>query len=205
MSRIDQALRNWESAKGAVPSASAVSAPAVATTLADYPAEVASAVVLEEPPVQPAVEVRPAGRTSMRTRGNAYLAARLVTGSSSSMSLEQYRRVAAVLHEAQVHGNLKTVMVTSALPGEGKSLTVANLAHTLSGSYGRRALVIDADLRAPNLHRLFRLRNSAGISEAPSDARQAPPSGAGPAGWSVLSAGRPGARTLAVPTPRRRA
>ena len=39
MSRIDQALKNWESAKGAVASASSVSEPAGVTTLADYPAE----------------------------------------------------------------------------------------------------------------------------------------------------------------------
>ena len=202
MSRIDQALRNWESAKGAIPPAAvSVSEPAVAATLADYPAESGNPVALEEPlpvqPVQPPVERRHSGRTSIRPRDNAYLAARLVTGSSSSVSLEQYRRVAAVLHEAQVHGNLKTVMVTSALPGEGKSLTVANLAHTLSGSYGRRVLVIDADLRAPNLHRILSLRNSAGLSEALRNGRQELPFVEVSDGLSVLTAGRPGSAPLA--------
>lgn len=196
MSRIDQALRNWENAKDAVPAASSVSDTAVAASLADYPAE-STQVLREEPPAPPVVEPRPSTRTSARPRDNAYLTARLVTGSSSSVSLEQYRRVAAVLHEAQVHGNLKTVMVTSTLPGEGKSLTVANLAHTLSGSYGRRVLVIDADLRAPNLHRIFRLRNSAGLSEALRDARQALPFVEVAEGLSVLTAGRPGAAPLA--------
>jgi capsular exopolysaccharide synthesis family protein len=196
MSRIDQALRNWENTKGAVPAATSVE-PAVAATLADYPAEGAVQVILEEPPVQPVVERRPSGRTPIRPRDNAYLAARLVTGNTSSVSLEQYRRVAAVLHDAQVHGNLKTVMVTSALPGEGKSLTVANLAHTLSGSYGRRVLVIDADLRAPNLHRIFALRNSAGLSEALRNGRQELPFVEVSDGLSVLTAGRPGSAPLA--------
>jgi len=196
MSRIDQALRNWENAKDAVPAASSVSDTAVAASLADYPAE-STQVLREDPPAPPVVEPRPSTITSARPRDNAYLTARLVTGSSSSVSLEQYRRVAAVLHEAQVHGNLKTVMVTSTLPGEGKSLTVANLAHTLSGSYGRRVLVIDADLRAPNLHRIFRLRNSAGLSEALSDARQALPFVEVAEGLSVLTAGCPGAAPLA--------
>lgn len=197
MSRIDQALRNWESGKGTVTPAASGSQPAVADTLADYPAETANVLVLEEPPAQPVVEPRPSGRPSTRPRDNAYLAARLITGTSSSVSLEQYRRAAAVLHEAQVHGNLKTVMVTSALPGEGKSLTVANLAYTLSGSYGRRVLVIDADLRAPNLHRIFALRNSAGLAEALRNGRQELPFVEVSDGLSVLTAGRPGSAPLA--------
>ena len=37
--------------------------------------------------------------------------------------MEQYRRVAAALHDAQIERNVKTVMVTSAMPREGKTLT----------------------------------------------------------------------------------
>lgn len=202
MSRIDQALRNWESAKGAVPARSAVTDPA-ATSLADYPAESvvqsvgASEPVPDEPSIQPTVEPRTERRAETRTRENDYLAARLVTGGSGSVSLEQYRRLAAVLHEAQVQGNLKTVMVTSALPGEGKSLTVANLAHTLSGSYGRRVLVVDADLRAPNVHRIFGIRNSGGLGEALRNGRQGLPFVEVSNGLSVLTAGRPGPAPLA--------
>ena len=58
--------------------------------------------------------------------------ARLVTGGLSAVSLEQYRRLAAVLHDAQKERGLKTVMVTSALPQEGKTLTTVNLALTFS-------------------------------------------------------------------------
>ena len=78
---------------------------------------------------------------------DADLQARLVTGTSSTVSLEQYRKLGAVLHEAQAQNQTKTVMITSALPHEGKTLTVVNLALTLSESYARRVLVIDADLR----------------------------------------------------------
>ena len=201
MSRIDQALRNWEGAKGANLPQSPVTDPATATSLADYPAEslgppvAAGPVILEEPSIQP--EPRPSRSAAMRPRDNTYLAARLVTGGLSSVSLEQYRRLAAVLHEAQVQGNLKTVMVTSALPGEGKSLTVANLAHTLSGSYGRRVLVIDADLRAPNGHRIFGIRNSGGLGEALRNGRHGLPIVEISDGLSVLTAGRPGPAPLA--------
>lgn len=80
--------------------------------------------------------------------------------------VEQYRRLASMLHELQVDTGLKTMMVTSALPREGKTLTVTNLALTLSQSYRRRALLVDADLRRPTLHEIFRLPKTVGLSEA---------------------------------------
>ncbi len=87
------------------------------------------------------------------------LEARLVTGGSGAVPLEQYRRLAAALHDVQLQQGLKTLMLTSALPHEGKTLTVVNLALTLSESYGRRVLIIDADLRWPSVHRMLGLGN----------------------------------------------
>jgi capsular exopolysaccharide synthesis family protein len=49
--------------------------------------------------------------------------------------------------------------------GEGKTLTVANLALTLSESYKKNVLLIDGDLRRPAQHTLFHLENSPGLSE----------------------------------------
>lgn len=80
-------------------------------------------------------------------------------------SREQYRRLAATLHHAQTANGLKVVMIASAVPGEGKTLTAANLALTLSESYQRQVLLIDADLRRPELHNLFRIDNTSGLSE----------------------------------------
>lgn len=80
-------------------------------------------------------------------------------------SVEQYRRLAAVMHQAQVDRGIKTVMVASALAGEGKSLSATNLALTLSESYRRRVLLIDADLRRPMLHDIFQIPNLAGLSD----------------------------------------
>ena len=48
-------------------------------------------------------------------------------------------------------------MVASAEPSEGKSLTAANLALTLSESYKRRVLLVDADLRSPSLDMIFQV------------------------------------------------
>lgn len=92
---------------------------------------------------------------------------KLVAGPGcGSLAIEQYRRVAATLHEAQQANGLKTVMVTSSVPREGKTLTVTNLALTLSESYGRRVLLIDADLRRPSVHELLGLPNQIGLSQA---------------------------------------
>ncbi len=60
---------------------------------------------------------------------------------------------------------MKCILVTSALPGEGKSLTASNLALTLSESYQRRVLLIDADLRRPTLHEVFGIPNGAGLTD----------------------------------------
>jgi capsular exopolysaccharide synthesis family protein len=82
-----------------------------------------------------------------------------------SAAVEQYRKLAASLHYAQSARGVKAIIVTSAIPGEGKSLTASNLALTLSGSYQRRVLLIDGDLRRPSLHEIFGVPNMAGLSD----------------------------------------
>jgi capsular exopolysaccharide synthesis family protein len=89
----------------------------------------------------------------------------IVNGQKGSMAADQYRRIAAALHELQMERGLRTVMVTSALPQEGKTLTAINLALALSESYGRRVLLIDADLRRPMVHKVLGLSNGRGLSE----------------------------------------
>ena len=114
-------------------------------------------------------------------------------------SREQYRRLAAILHDAQAVSGLKVVMVASAVAGEGKTLTAVNLALTLSGSYRKRVLLIDADLRRPAMHQVFRIDASQGLtdglepaSEARLVVRQVTPT------LSVLPAGRPTADPMAA-------
>ena len=86
-------------------------------------------------------------------------------GESLLAATEQYRKIVATLFHAQADRPLKVLMVTSAGPGEGKSLTASNLALTLSESYQRRVLLIDADLRRPSLHDIFGVPNRAGLSD----------------------------------------
>ena len=83
----------------------------------------------------------------------------------SSGDLEQYRKLAAKLHHTQEERGIQCVMTASSLPSEGKSLTAANLALTLSESYHRRVLLIDADLRRPTVQRLFGLTTLSGLDQ----------------------------------------
>jgi capsular exopolysaccharide synthesis family protein len=90
-------------------------------------------------------------------------------------AIEQYRRLAASLHHVQVERGTTKIMITSAVSGEGKTLTALNLAVTLSASYRRRVVLIDANLRSPSVHALLDTGNVVGLSEVLSDARHAKP------------------------------
>ncbi len=74
---------------------------------------------------------------------------------------EAYRslRTALLLSSAE---ELKVVAITSAVAGEGKTATTANLAVVLA-QLGRRVLVIDGDLRKPRQHQIFGLSNREGL------------------------------------------
>jgi protein-tyrosine kinase len=116
-----------------------------------------------------------------------------VVGPQPNMTLvEQYRRLGAALHHHQLQGGARTVMIASAAPAEGKSLTATNLALTLSESYQRQVLLIDADLRRPSIHDLLQVPSSPGLSECLMRSQQ----GSFPihrisANLSLLTAGRP--------------
>jgi len=89
----------------------------------------------------------------------------VVDHNMSPASREQYRRLAAVLHDAHNTTGLRLIMVASAVAGEGKTLTASNLALTFSESYQKRVLLVDADLRRPSLHTVFRLDTALGLGD----------------------------------------
>src|SRR5689334_14114837 len=92
---------------------------------------------------------------------------KVIVGSHADPGLvEQYRRLGAALHHHQLQTGARTLMVTSAAASEGKTLTATNLALTMSHSYQRRVLLIDADLRRPSIHEILRLPNSVGLSDS---------------------------------------
>jgi len=126
-------------------------------------------------------------------RLNAQERNRVVVGDAPDPALvEQYRHLAAVLHHAQSQSRIRSVMVTSALPSEGKTLTATNLALTLSESYQRRVLLIDADLRRPRVNEMFGLPVTEGLTESlsnPARSGRLPVHQITPTLW-VLTAGR---------------
>jgi protein-tyrosine kinase len=85
---------------------------------------------------------------------------------------EQFRKLAASLYGHREQRRVKTVLVVSAVPGEGKTLTAANLALTLSESYRSRVLLVDADLRRPTLHLVFDIPNKIGLKEGLAEAAE---------------------------------
>jgi capsular exopolysaccharide synthesis family protein len=92
---------------------------------------------------------------------------KVVVGPGAESTLvEQYRRLGAALHHHQLQSMARTLMVTSAVAAEGKTLTATNLALTLSHSYQRRVLLVDADLRRPSIHDILHLPNTTGLSDS---------------------------------------
>ena len=81
----------------------------------------------------------------------------------NSRLAESYRSIRTALLLSSADNPVKTIAVTSAMPGEGKTVSVANLAVTLAQS-GKTVLVVDADLRRPRQHRLFKVKNTFGLT-----------------------------------------
>jgi len=77
---------------------------------------------------------------------------------------EYYRRLRTSLLSSAKKNSIKTILVTSAEPEEGKSTITANLASSIAET-GRNILVMDADLYLAKMHDLFDLRNDIGLSQ----------------------------------------
>jgi len=78
---------------------------------------------------------------------------------------EEFRTLRSRLYQIREKLPLQKLMVTSALPKEGKSFVAANLAQVLVRQHGRRVLLIDSDLRAPGMHRHLGTKPTPGLSD----------------------------------------
>lgn len=78
---------------------------------------------------------------------------------------EQFRTLRSRLYQMREKGSLKKILVTSALPKEGKSFVSANLAQVLVKQHGRRVLLIDGDLRVARLHSALGTTSAPGLGE----------------------------------------
>ncbi|MGC1161222.1 MAG: CpsD/CapB family tyrosine-protein kinase, partial [Candidatus Sulfotelmatobacter sp.] len=83
----------------------------------------------------------------------------------STHGTEQFRALRSQLYQLREKQPLRKILVTSSVPGEGRSFVAANLAQVMARQPGCRALLIDADLRNPSLHLTLGTSASPGLSE----------------------------------------
>jgi protein-tyrosine kinase len=170
MSRLEEALKRAELAKqeagspdgGGSSFPEMEAAPQVPPQAWDFDGAVANA----EHKIPVARQPEPPSELTSYVFGDVASRKTIIDPDVDSSLVEQYRRLAAALHHAQLQRNVRTVMITSAVASEGKTLTATNLALTLSHSYKRRVLLIDADLRRPAVHDVFGISNASGLCEA---------------------------------------
>jgi protein-tyrosine kinase len=78
---------------------------------------------------------------------------------------EEYKKLRALLFKLTAKKALNTIMVTSAVAGEGKSVTAINLAVSIAQELDHTVLLIDADLRKPSIHTYLGLKPTPGLSD----------------------------------------
>ncbi len=86
-------------------------------------------------------------------------------GDNNMLGTEEYRTLRSRLYHLREKQTLKKLLITSALPKEGKSFTSVNLAQVMVRQHGRRVLLIDADLRGPRLHLMLGTTAGPGLSD----------------------------------------
>ena len=89
----------------------------------------------------------------------------IAVGHSRSPISEAYRVLRTNIQFSSPDRPLKTLLITSPSPTEGKSLTLANLGVVMAQA-GQRVILVDTDLRRPTLHRIFGLSNDSGLTSA---------------------------------------
>jgi len=93
----------------------------------------------------------------------------ILNGNPDSPIAEEYRKLKSVILRMTREEFRNTVMVTSAVSGEGKSLTSANLAIMMAREYGQTVLLVDSDLRMPSLHGYLGMAPHVGLADCLED------------------------------------
>jgi len=104
-----------------------------------------------------------AGRTTGRKGKASHLPIHLQASAvSARIHLQLYRAIRATVEAERLKSPFKSIMVTSPGPSEGKSTTVLNLANVFQ-EFGRRVLVVEADLHRPALHHTLSITSKPGL------------------------------------------
>jgi capsular exopolysaccharide synthesis family protein len=117
------------------------------------------------------------------------LSSPVITRSPRSAASEAYRTLRTNLQFSSLDRDIKTVLITSAGAGEGKTTIVANLGVAAAES-GKQVLLVDCDLREPALHKVFDLSPAPGLTGALLEHDSQPPiRSTSVLGLSVVTAG----------------
>lgn len=81
-----------------------------------------------------------------------------------SIDAEAYRSLRSNIEYSSFDDEYRAIVVTSSVPGEGKSTTSGNLALSLAQS-GNKVLLVDCDMRKPSIHKKFKISNMSGTAE----------------------------------------
>ena len=124
--------------------------------------QAAALPALEEPP---AAVVHQAAIEDIALHPWSPSVASFPTLADRGKGVEQFRSLRSRIYQARYEAPIKTILVSSGMPSEGKSFIAANLAMNLARNTVNNILLIDGDLRRPTLHGLLGAPNTPGLSE----------------------------------------
>ena len=154
MSRIHEALQRAYLERGRMPVLADFQ-----VTEPDEPAPIPS--VLDEPPIVKAeIELENVTQHTWTPMLSSF-----PTLADRGAGVEQFRSLRSHVYQARYEAPLKTILIASGMPSEGKSFVAANLAMSLARNSIHNILLIDGDLRRPTLHTLLGAPNLAGLSD----------------------------------------
>jgi protein-tyrosine kinase len=170
MSRIHEALKKAEQERAmSQPGARVETTPHVLETPVDLPSAIASAPLATSSSAVKAtigLTAESLFASIRETRWSPDPKVMLFFGQDEHTSgMEEFRTLRSRLYKLREKATLAKLLVTSALPKEGKSFTAANLAQVIVRQHGRKAVLLDADLRNPQLHNLLGAESGPGLSE----------------------------------------
>lgn len=99
-----------------------------------------------------------------RMGGKRYQDKHITTQDIFSPAAEAYRMIRSNIQFMSVDQPVKSIMITSSTPGEGKSTTVANMGVVMAQA-GLKTVIVDADLRRPVQHQIFQIPHLGGLTE----------------------------------------
>ena len=124
---------------------------------------------LPEPEAAPDIEEPPAkafvGLENIAQHSWSPSLASFPTLAERGAGVEQFRSLRSRIYQARYEAPLKTILISSGMPSEGKSFVAANLAMNLARNSMNNILLIDGDLRRPTVHTLLGAPNVPGLSE----------------------------------------